>query len=115
MDTKVMTITDSNFDEAVLRANLPVLIDFWAPTCEPCRRGMPILDELAREYWGIVTIGKVNCIESSDLAQRYGVAAIPTFVAIKQGEMKDRVVGALSRARLVEMIEELAQKSEPGA
>jgi thioredoxin 1 len=100
------TVTSVTFEQEVLRSPLPVLVDFWAVWCGPCRIVAPILDELAREWNGAVTVAKVNVDEHPDLAQRFGVQSIPTMILFDQGQIKDRFVGALRKASIKERIEQ---------
>lgn len=87
-------VTDDAFEEAVLKADVPVIVDFWAPWCGPCRMVAPILDEVAKEYAGKVIVAKVNTDENPEWATRYGVRGIPTMLFIKNGQEVDRQVGA---------------------
>jgi thioredoxin 1 len=93
----IVTLTDSNFDPEVIKSGTPVLVDFWAEWCGPCKMVAPILDELATEYNGKLKIGKVNIDDYQSLAGQYGIRAIPTLLIFKQGQVVDQVVGLKSK------------------
>lgn len=97
-------ITPENFD-SIVNDSLPVLVDFWAPWCGPCRSLSPIVDEVADELAGKLTVAKCNVDDNQDLAMKYGVMSIPTLVVFKNGEEIDRSVGALPKARLQALLE----------
>ncbi len=99
----VINITNENFENQVLRAEKPVLLDFWAAWCGPCRMVSPIVDEIAAERSDIA-VGKVNVDEQSDLAERFGITSIPTLVVIKNGKIVNRAVGAMPKAKIIEML-----------
>lgn len=96
---------DANFESDVLNSSIPVLVDFWAPWCMPCRSIAPLIDELAGEYEGSARIGKVNIDEAQGIAQRYGVSSIPTLLVFKNGEVTDRFVGPQPKPRLQEALD----------
>jgi thioredoxin 1 len=96
-DPNIVTLTDSNFKQEVLQSSTPVLVDFWAEWCGPCKMVAPILDELASEYQGKVKIGKVNIDEFQGLATEYGIRAIPTLLIFKDGQVADQIVGLRSK------------------
>lgn len=93
----IITLTDSNFSEEVLKSFTPVLVDFWAEWCGPCKMVAPILDELASEYEGKIKIGKVNIDDHQGLATEYGIRAIPTLLLFKDGQVADQIVGLRSK------------------
>jgi len=96
----IITLTQENFPQEVLQCSTPVLVDFWAQWCSPCRALTPILDELADEYQGRVKIGKVNIDDQQALAAEYGVRAIPTLLLFSQGQVADQIVGLRSKRDL---------------
>lgn len=100
----VITLTAENFDSEVLQADVPVLVDFWAAWCGPCRMIAPIIDQLADEYAGKIKVGKVNVDEQGQLAQKYGIMSIPTLYFFKDGEAVSQVVGVRPKAELERII-----------
>jgi len=101
-----LVITDANFEE-LLNSGKPMVLDFWAEWCGPCRMVGPIIDELATTYEGKVTIGKMDVDENNDVVGKYGIRNIPTVLFFKGGEMVDKLVGATSKDKFVEKIEAL--------
>jgi thioredoxin 1 len=101
---KVATFTDGNFDTEVLQAETPVLVDFWATWCAPCKAIAPVVDAIAEEYDGKVKVGKVNVDDSPGTPGRYGVRGIPTIILFKEGKVVDQVVGAVPKAQLEALI-----------
>ena len=91
---------DSNFEEEVLKSDIPVLVDFYADWCGPCKMMAPVVDQLAQEYEGKVKVGKINVDESSNTAAKYRVMSIPTFIVFKNGEPTATMVGAVSKKEL---------------
>ena len=100
-----LEITDENFQEVVLNSDKPVLVDFWATWCGPCRTVGPIVDELATELEGRVVVGKVNVDSNSDTPLTYGIRSIPTLLIFKNGEIVDKLVGAVPKSQLLEKLE----------
>ena len=100
MAGNVVEITDQNFQSEVLSSNEPVLVDFWAPWCGPCRMIAPMVEELAGEYKGSVKIGKMNIDDNPGAANNFGVSSIPTLMIFKSGEVVDRFVGVQPKNRL---------------
>jgi len=92
-----MEFTDANFDQEVLKSNQPVLVDFWAPWCGPCKMIAPIVAEISTEYAGKLKVGKLNTDDNQGTASRYGVMSIPTVMIFKNGQMVARIVGAQSK------------------
>ena len=93
----IVTLTQDNFPNEALTSGTPVLVDFWAEWCGPCKMIAPVLDELAGEYQGKVKIGKVNIDENPGLATQYGIRAIPTLLVIKNGQVTEQMVGGKSK------------------
>ncbi len=106
----VKTLTESNFDEEVLHSDLPVLIDFWAVWCAPCSMVSPIVESIAQEYEGKVKVGKVNVDESSQLAVRYGIRAIPTLLLFKDGQVVEQVIGVQPKDAIINMLKKYIQQ-----
>jgi thioredoxin 1 len=100
-----MEFTDANFDQEVLKSDQPVLVDFWAPWCGPCRMIAPIVAEISTEYSGKLKVGKLNTDDNQGVAARYGVMSIPTVMIFKNGEMVARIVGAQPKQALTGKID----------
>lgn len=101
-------VTDANFESDVLKAATPVLVDFWAPWCSPCRALGPVIDELAGEYEGKVAIVKMNVDENPATPGQYGIRAIPTLILFKNGEVVEQVTGAVSKNNLKDLLNQKA-------
>ena len=102
---KVQTFTDSNFDSDVLKAAGPVLVDFWAPWCAPCRRLAPTVDAVASEFDGKLVVGKMNVDENPNVPTRYNIRGIPTLMLFKGGQNVDTIVGLVEKDSLKKMVE----------
>ena len=101
-------VNDDNFESEVLQSETPVLIDFWAPWCGPCRAIAPVLEELAQEYENKIHIKKMNVDENPNTPSKYGVRAIPTLMLFKNGDVAGQVTGAVSKSNLKELIDNKA-------
>ncbi len=101
MSKNILTLTETSFDESLIATDTPVIVDFWAEWCGPCKQIAPILDEIAEEYEGKVSIGKLNVDDAPAIAQRFDVMSIPTLIMFENGEPKNRVVGAQSKQELL--------------
>ena len=102
----LLHLTDINFKKEVLESSQPVLVDFWATWCGPCKMITPILEELAKEYDKKLTIGKANVEESPKTATRYGIMSVPTLVFFKKGKISEQLVGVLNKAQIKKKIED---------
>ena len=100
-----LKITRENFENEVMKSNIPVLIDFWAPWCGPCRMMGPIIEQLAEEYEGKAKVGKVNVDEEGELSQAFGVMSIPTIVLVKDGKVVRQAVGARPKTEVEAMLQ----------
>ena len=105
MNDKIVQLTDATFDSDVVNAAGPVLVDFWAEWCGPCKMIAPILDEIANEYEGKVTIGKLNIDQNSATPPKFGIRGIPTLLLFKDGSVAATKVGALSKTQLKEFLD----------
>ena len=107
-NSATITIDESNFESEVTKSTQPVLVDFWAEWCGPCKMIAPLLDEIAREKAGAVKIAKVNVDHNQSLSARYNIRAIPTLLFFKGGELRDQVTGMASKKDLLSRLEALA-------
>ncbi len=101
---KPVTITDQNFNDEVTKSNIPVLIDFWAVWCGPCRAIAPVVEQLAGEYDGKIKIGKLDVDENPETAVKFGVRSIPTLLLFKNGQVVDTIIGAVQKQVIVQKI-----------
>ena len=101
----VQHVTDGSFDAEVLKSELPVLIDFWAPWCGPCKTIAPVLEELAQEYGARLKVVKMNVDDNPQTPTRYGVRGIPNLILFKGGQVKEQIIGAVPKAQLVKAID----------
>jgi thioredoxin 1 len=102
-----VTFTDQNFVAEVLKSEQPVLVDFWAPWCGPCRIVGPIVEDIAKDYEGKIKVGKLNVDEHQAIAQKYGVMSIPTLAIFKNGEVVDQLIGAHPKEAIAEHLEKV--------
>ena len=100
----VVTLQDGTFDQEVLKSDTPVLVDFWAVWCGPCKAIAPAVDEIAKEYKGKLKVGKVDVDHAQQVAQRYGIRSIPTLLVFKGGRVVDTIVGAVPKSKLVDAV-----------
>ncbi len=106
--SNIVHLTEENFQKEVLESAQPILVDFWAEWCGPCKMLAPLLDELAQEYAGRVRIGKLNIDEHQSLAVQYGIRSIPTLLMFKQGQVEDQIVGLRSKRDLKASFDRIA-------
>ena len=100
----VFEVTEQNFEKEVLNSKEPVLLDFWASWCGPCRMLSPVVEEIANEYFDRVKVGKVNVDEQSELAQKFGIMSIPTLMVFKDGKHIDTKIGVRSKTEIISML-----------
>lgn len=106
MSKNIVTVTDQNFQKEVLESEIPVLVDFWAPWCAPCRMIAPVVEQLADEYLGKFKIAKLNTDENNETASEYGIRSIPTLGIFKGGKLVDGVVGSVPKQTLSKKLDE---------
>ena len=107
MAGNVVELTDADFDEVIHKSDAPVLVDFWAPWCGPCKMMAPIIEEVAKDYGGKAKIGKLNTDEARDSAMEFGISAIPTLILFKDCHVQKKWVGLTSKKELAAAIDEL--------
>ncbi|HXH51649.1 MAG TPA: thioredoxin [Terriglobia bacterium] len=101
----ILEFSDQNFEQEVLKSDKPVLVDFWAEWCAPCRMIAPAVEEIAGEYAGRAKVGKLNVDENGSVTSRYNIRSIPTLLIFKNGEIKDQLVGTTSKANLAKLLD----------
>lgn len=106
MAGKAIEITPTNFEETVLQSEIPVLVDFWAEWCMPCKALTPTIEAIAEEYEGRAVVGKMDIDAARDIALKYDIRAIPTLFVFKNGEVVDKVVGAVAKSNLTKALDE---------
>lgn len=102
---KPLELTDNNFDDEVLNSENPVLVDFWAEWCGPCRMIGPVVEELANDYDGKVKVGKVDVDSNPEVSVKYGIRSIPALLIFKNGEVVDQIIGAVPKSHLTKQLE----------
>ncbi len=105
MSDRITTLSDATFDEHVKAADTPVLVDFWAEWCGPCKMIAPVLEEISEEQAGKISVAKLNIDDNLDITRRYEVMSIPTMILFSEGEIKARIVGARGKAQLLQELE----------
>lgn len=103
----VRELTDSNFESEVLQSDVPVLVDFWAEWCQPCRMLAPTIDQLASEYQGKAKVGKVDTDSNREVSMKYGISAIPTVILFKDGQVQQKFVGLTSKQQFKNALDQL--------
>ena len=111
MSEQVKHVTDSSFEQEVLQSTIPVLVDFWAEWCAPCRMIGPIIDEIATDFTGSASVVKLNVDDNTATAQRYGIKGIPTLILFSEGKEVERVVGATGKDSITKIIDKYVSVS----
>ena len=114
MNKDVVVLTDDNWKKEVTESELPVLVDFWAEWCPPCRMIAPSIDALATAYSGRAKVGKLNVDENPGVAQAFGIRSIPTLLVLKGGKVADQQIGAVPQTRIAQMLERQMEPAEAG-
>ena len=107
MAENLIEFTDDNFDTEVLRSNLPVLVDFWAEWCGPCKMIAPIVEEISSDYAGKIKVGKVNVDFNNQVAMQYGIRGIPALLVFKDGAVANQIVGAVPKSDITQILDEV--------
>jgi thioredoxin 1 len=102
-------LNDGNFESEVLKSDKPVLVDFWAPWCGPCRMVGPVVEEIAKDYEGKLKVGKLNVDDNSQTAVQYGIMSIPNLLFFKEGKVIDQIIGAVPKQHFVEKIDKIVK------
>ncbi|MFH1092442.1 MAG: thioredoxin [Pseudomonadota bacterium] len=105
----LLHVTDTQFEETVLKSDKPVLVDFWAPWCGPCKAIGPTVEELADEYAGRIVVGKMNVDENPKTPSNYGIRAIPTLIVFEGGQLAEQITGAVGKAQIVQVLDKVLQ------
>lgn len=105
--SKPIEITDSNFEQEVINSNVPVLIDFWAIWCGPCKVIAPVVEEIASEYEGKLKVGKLDVDNNPNTAVKYGIRSIPTLMVFNNGQVSDQMIGALPKAHIIDRLQKV--------
>ncbi len=112
--SKTIVLNDDNFESEVLNSEIPVLVDFWAEWCGPCRALAPVIEEIAEDYSGEIKVGKLNVDENPGASSAYDVRSIPTLIVFKDGAVLDRIVGALPKNHITDLVDSVVELRETG-
>ena len=104
----LLTVTDQDFEQEILKSSVPALVDFWAAWCGPCRTVGPVVEELAGEYVGKIKVAKLNVDDNKQTPTKYGVRGIPTLMLFKDGQVVDQIVGAVPKSRIKEILDKVS-------
>ena len=115
MGEHTQTLSDSNFDESVIKSKVPVLVDFWAEWCGPCRMIAPTVEALAEDYQGKITVGKLNVDDNPNTATQFGIRSIPTLLLFKDGDVVESVVGMVDKSRLQAAVDKVLASTTKSA
>lgn len=107
---KPIVLTDENFEKEVLSSDIPVLVDFWAEWCPPCRMVAPVVEEVAREYEGRLKVGKLNVDDNPETTTKYGIMSIPALLIFKEGQLVDQIIGAVSKKHITSKLDSIIRK-----